>query len=163
MKKLLLLLLLLPTLIQAEVLYLVCEGTNHTDKITVDYEYDKKFYVEATDEEIKIDEIKVDDNYNDLTYFNAYIIDFKPMADDTSSHYSYVKDKEFIKLDSAYKYVRRSAKELYDVCSETNYSLEINRMTGKILTKYNRKNSCGTKLSTHNTFKGICKKRERTF
>lgn len=161
MKKLLLLFLLLPNLIQAEALYLVCEGTNHTVKTTFDYEYDKKFYVEATDEEIKIDEIK--DDYNDYTYFNLYTIDFKPMADDTSSHYSYVKDKEFIKLDSAYKYVRRSAKELYDVCSETNYSLEINRMTGKILTKYNRKNACGTKLSTHNTFKGICKKRERTF
>ena len=163
MKKLLLLLLLLPTLIQAEALYLVCEGTNHTDKKYVDYEYDKKFYVEATDEEIKIDEIKVDDDYNDYTYFNLYTIDFKPMADNTSSHYSYVKDKEFIKLDSAYKYVRRSAKELYDVCSETNYSLEINRMTGKILTKYNSKNSCGTKNFTHNTFKGICKKRERAF
>ena len=147
MKKLLLLILLAPILIQAEELYLVCEGTDEGSNIFFDKGYkwdDAKFYIKATDKKIE-----VTDSY------------FQGMKGDTFKHFSYTKDKGYIKVDSARKYETHRAN--YDRCIEVNYSLEINRMTGKILTKYNSENSCGTKNSTHNTFKGICKKRKRAF
>ena len=146
MKKLLILLLLIPTLTSAEELYLVCKGTAEGSNILFDkgYSWDAEFYVEATDEKIN-----VTDSY------------FQGMGGDTFKHFSYTKDKGYIKVDSARKYEIHSAN--YDGCIEQNYSLEINRMTGKILTKWNQKNSCGKKHYQHDTFKGICKKRERAF
>jgi hypothetical protein len=147
MKKLLLLILLAPILIQAEELYLVCEGTDEGSNIFFDKGYkwdDAKFYIKATDKKIE-----VTDSY------------FQGMKGDTFKHFSYTKDKDFIKIDSVREYERYYS--FNDYCIEQNYSLEINRMTGKINTEWSQKNSCGDKIDQHNSFKGICKKRKRAF
>ena len=139
MKKLLLILLLAPTLIQAEEFNLVCEGeTSVFNEIKLFAKYDKTHIITIKDSTLSM---KVDNYIGDITYAgehfeinkNEYIAWYTP--EDTESTYP-------------------------------STTININRMTGKIkfnLTQPWVNREANTKGNTYENFIGICRKAERKF
>ena len=143
MKKLLLILLLAPTLIQAEEFNLVCEG----EKLTFDGYGNENKYPETIGVNVREESIKI----GKYSYSNDVI--------DSSSGFiesSYIKDNDLITVNQTY-----SEAPTKKNCGLTNYSVNIDRITGMIKTEWRQTDICmDKKYFMHVIYEGKCKKQK---
>ena len=134
MKKLLLLL-LVPTFIQAEEFNLVCEG----ETFTFDDYGNKSNYSETIGIKVREENIKIK-KYTYSTWRNDLI------------ESSYIKDEDSISVAQTSR---------MGSCSYINYMVDINRVTGLIETIWRQTDSCKEgELIMQANFEGKCKKQK---
>ena len=137
MKKLLLLLLLIPTLIQAEEFKLVCEGERVLTKNDSDILRIKKSIV------VKVRKASI--RAEDETYYNGKSARFEG---------SYIKDKELISAMTVYTEAPSKSS-----CSVVGHDLSINLVNETVYTSEREANECKKKgYFTKIEFTGKCKK-----
>ena len=143
MKKLLLILLLIPTLIQAEEFNLVCEGDTFTyDDYGNESKYSEIIGVKVGEESIKIGK----NSYSTLVFDNSF----------SSRETSYIKDNDFITVTQTH---RESATKKH--CGITKYTANIDRITGLIKTEWRQTDRCmDTKYFMQAIYEGKCKKQQ---
>ena len=143
MKKLLILLLLIPTLIQAEEFNLVCEGERlYFDSTKSESITPKTITVKVKEESIKIDKV----NYSDTN--------FEGEISKIETHY--IKHDDLIRVFS--NITDTPSKEH---CGYTTYTAEIDRVSGLIRTEFRRTDECMDKrYFAHFIYEGKCKKQK---
>ena len=144
MKKLLLLLFLLPTLTQAEEFNLVCEG----EEVNVSHKPD---YIL---EEKKTIVIKVGENF--LSFGNNFFPGTQKFDDDNFGKYesNYYKGKDSIQISYRGQEIPSN-----DFCPEYDGTIKIDRITGAIREEQERRDKCSSDyIFWRHTFEGKCKK-----
>ena len=143
MKKLLLILLLAPTLIQAEEFNLICEGERlYFDSTKSESKTPKTITVKVKEESIEIDKV----NYSDTNYEGE--------ISKIETHY--IKLDDLIRVFSD---VTDTPSKEY--CGYTSYTAEIDRISGLIRTKYRTTDDCMDKrYFAHVIYEGKCKKQQ---
>ena len=143
MKKLLLLLLLIPTLIQAEEFNLVCEGERLTMANGIDgFKAKETITVKVREESISIDNV----NYSDAKYDNSL----------GNVETNYIKYNDLIKVFSNVKGTPTKKH-----CVYSTYIAEIDRVSGVIKTEHRQTDKCMDKrYYVHVIFEGKCKKQK---
>ncbi|MDA7690840.1 hypothetical protein N8782_00435 [Methylophilaceae bacterium] len=144
MKKLLLILLLAPTLIQAEEFNLVCEGEENIISKQFGFREEKKtIAVKVRKDFIAVDSIRYEAPYdNDGRRKDKYYI-------------WWAKGEDSITVSFADKKISG--------CRETESSTEIDRITGLIETVTLYWDTCKGKVLERRAFEGQCKKQDRAF
>jgi len=152
LKKLLLLLFLLPTLTQAEEFNLVCEG----EEVNVSHKPD---YIL---EEKKTIVIKVGENF--LSFGNNFFPGTQKFDDDNFGKYesNYYKGKDSIVL-SYWGQEDPGGQDIpgNDYCPEYDGTIKIDRITGVIREEQKKWDKCSSDfIFWHHTFEGKCKKQK---
>ena len=146
MKKLLLLVLLATTLIQAEEFNLVCEGEMiYLADNQADSKFSKTIGVKVREESIKIDK---------YTFYTRII-------DSLSSYLAveYIKDNNLITVTKTSK-IAPNKKH----CSIIDYTANINRVNGAMKTEWRQTDKCMSKeYFFHAIFEGKCKMQRKKF
>jgi len=147
MKKLLLLLFLIPNLAQSEEFILVCDGMfNSYTEFGDSYEKKKTIVVKVGGERIEVG----DRSYSTKTYSNELMGELKSV---------YFKDNDLIDVFSVSK--ERATK---DHCAKYDYYLKINRISGEMSESWRQTDPCMDKKYFLKTgFEGKCKKQDRAF
>ena len=139
MKKLLLLLLFIPTLIQAEEFILICEG----EKATFDNYANVKKYIDKIGVKVREESIEIGKNTYS-TRGNNFI------------ESSYTKTNDLI---SVFQISKSGSNN--ESCSQITYMAEINRITGIIRTSWRLTDPCMDEgYFSHATYDGECKKQK---
>ena len=143
MKKLLLFILLAPTLIQAEEFNLVCEGEKlYISNNQVDSTSSETIGIKVGEESIKIGK----NSYSTLVFDNSF----------SSLEASYIKDNDLITVTQTH---RESATKKH--CGITKYIANIDRITGLIKTDWRQTDKCMSKdYFMHAIYEGKCKKQK---
>ena len=142
MKKLLLLLLLLPTLIQAEDFNLVCEG----EKLYMFDNQDGFNDKETIAVKVKEKSIKIKNNTYSTSTYDSY----------GKIETNYLKNSDLITVTQT-----SSDEPSKKHCGYITYTANIDRITGMIKTEWRQTDKCMSKdYFAHTIFEGKCKKQK---
>ena len=143
MKKLLLILLLIPTLIQAEEFNLVCEG----EKLTFDGYGNENKYPETIGVKVRKESITIDKaRYSDTKYDDSI----------GKRETNYLKNNDLI---TVFSNITDPITKKH--CGYITYTANIDRITGMIKTEWRQTDECmDKKYFLHTIYEGKCKKQK---